>query len=85
MLDIVELVLRQERLLRALTGLNRKAFEALMPKFSEVYEQTRQTQPPRARSRWRTQSAIADDGSKTIFYLVLLQVLPNVRSGGSNL
>jgi len=31
MLDI-ERALRQERLLRALTGLNRKAFEALMPK-----------------------------------------------------
>ena len=30
MLDI-ERVLRQERLLRALTGLNQKAFEALMP------------------------------------------------------
>ena len=44
MLDI-ERVLRQERLLRALTGLNRKAFEALMPKFSEVYEQTSQTYP----------------------------------------
>jgi len=35
MLDI-ERVLRQERLLRALTGLNQKAFEALMPKFSEM-------------------------------------------------
>lgn len=31
MLDI-ERALRQERVLRALTGLNRKAFEALMPK-----------------------------------------------------
>lgn len=84
MLDI-ERVLRQERLLRALTGLNRKAFEALMPKFSEVYEQVRQTQPrQRALGGGRTRS-IADDSSKTVFYLVLLQVLPDVRSGRSNL
>lgn len=33
-------VLRQDRLLRALTGFNRKAFEALLPKFGEVYTQS---------------------------------------------
>ncbi len=33
----IDRVLRQDRLLRALTGLNRKAFEALLPTFSEVY------------------------------------------------
>jgi hypothetical protein len=35
----IDRVLRQDRLLRALTGLNRKAFEALLPTFSEVYTQ----------------------------------------------
>jgi hypothetical protein len=44
MLDI-ERVLKQERLLRALTGLNRKALEALLVAFSPLYEQARQTQP----------------------------------------
>jgi hypothetical protein len=44
MLDI-QRVLRQDRLLRALTGLNRKAFDALLTTFSPLYEQTRQTQP----------------------------------------
>ena len=32
-----------------MTGLNRKAFEALLPPFSEVYEQT-QLQQPRQRA-----------------------------------
>lgn len=44
MLDI-QRVLNQDRLLRALTGLNRKAFEELLLTFSPVYEQSRQTQP----------------------------------------
>lgn len=43
MLD-VERALNQDRLLRALTGLNRQAFDALLETFSPVYEQTRQTQ-----------------------------------------
>lgn len=44
MLDI-ERTLKQERLLRALTGLNRKAFDAKQPTFSEIYEQTCRSQP----------------------------------------
>lgn len=44
MLDI-ERVLKQDRLLRGLTGLNRKAFEVLLVAFSPLYEQARQTQP----------------------------------------
>jgi len=33
----LERILKQERLLRAMTGLNRQAFEALLPSFSQVY------------------------------------------------
>lgn len=40
----IQRVLNQDRLLRALTGLNRKAFDALLATFSPVYEQTRQAQ-----------------------------------------
>ena len=60
MLDI-ERGLRQEGLLKALTGLNRKAFEALIPEFSEVYEQTRQTQPRRRALGGGRARSIADD------------------------
>lgn len=34
----IERILRQDRLLRATTGLNRKAFETLLIKFEEVYQ-----------------------------------------------
>ncbi len=40
MLDI-QRALNQDRLLRALTGLNRKAFDTLLETFSRLYEQTR--------------------------------------------
>lgn len=43
-------VFNNERLLRAMTGLNRKAFEALLPSFAVAYEQ-RQTQPAAQRQR----------------------------------
>jgi hypothetical protein len=33
-------ILNQDRLLRAMTGLNRQAFEALLPKFAQVYERS---------------------------------------------
>jgi hypothetical protein len=35
----LERILVNDRLMRAMTGLNRKAFEALLPSFSEAYEQ----------------------------------------------
>ncbi|WP_235006915.1 hypothetical protein [Calothrix rhizosoleniae] len=35
----IERVLGQDQLLRAMTGLSRKAFEALLATFSTVYEQ----------------------------------------------
>jgi hypothetical protein len=33
-------ILNQDRLLRAMTGLNRQAFDELLPQFSETYERT---------------------------------------------
>jgi DDE superfamily endonuclease/Helix-turn-helix of DDE superfamily endonuclease len=33
-------ILNQDRLIRAITGLNRKAFEELLPSFTETYEQS---------------------------------------------
>lgn len=49
MLDL-ERILQNDRLLRATTGLNRKAFEALLPSFSEAYWQS-QIRPDRVRKR----------------------------------
>lgn len=39
MLDL-ERILNQDRLIRAITGLNRKAFEGLLPSFTTVYQQS---------------------------------------------
>lgn len=36
----LERILKQERLTRAMTGLNRQAFEALLPSFTEAYQQS---------------------------------------------
>lgn len=33
-------ILIQDRLLRAVTGLNRQIFNELLPQFSEIYERT---------------------------------------------
>jgi hypothetical protein len=38
----LERILESDRLMRAMTGLNRKAFEQLLPSFSEAYEHHRQ-------------------------------------------
>ncbi len=37
----IERILREERLLRAMTGLNLKAFESLLSAFSQAYKQSR--------------------------------------------
>jgi len=37
MLDL-ERILKQDRLIRAMTGLNGKAFDSLLPSFTEAYE-----------------------------------------------
>ncbi|MEL7078490.1 MAG: hypothetical protein AAFY50_24225 [Cyanobacteria bacterium J06648_1] len=36
----IEEVIKQDRLLRALTGLNKKAFESLLPTFEQQYQQS---------------------------------------------
>jgi hypothetical protein len=36
----LERSLNQDRLIRAITGLNRKAFEELVPNFTDAYEQS---------------------------------------------
>ena len=41
----VERSLKQDRLLRALTGLNRKASLSLLKPFNQIYEQTLHSKP----------------------------------------
>ena len=37
----LERILNNDRLMRAMTGLNRKAFESLLPSFTQAYEESR--------------------------------------------
>jgi hypothetical protein len=47
----IDKILSQERLLRATTGLNRKAFEHLLPRFEQVYHSSLQTSKPSRRRK----------------------------------
>lgn len=69
MLDI-ERVVKQDRLLRAMTGLNRKAFDALLLTFSEVYEQT-QLEQPRQRALGGGRKARLRTPQDKLFYILL--------------
>jgi hypothetical protein len=74
----IERALKQDRLLRAMTGLNRKAFDALVPTFSGVYEQTL-LQQPRQRALGGGRKARLRRFEDKLFYIpVLLQKLPYV-------
>lgn len=65
----IERALNQDRLLRALTGLNRKAFDALLPTFSEVYEQTMH-QRRRQRARGAGRKARLRQSQDKLFYIL---------------
>lgn len=65
----IERALQQDRLLRAMTGLNRKAFEALLPTFSAVYEQT-QLEQPRQRALGGGRKARLSTPLAKLFYIL---------------
>lgn len=65
----IERALKQDRLLRALTGLNRKAFDALLPTFEEVYEHTLQQQP-RQRAQGAGRKARLRHAQDKLFYIL---------------
>lgn len=78
MLDI-ERVLRQDRLLRALTGLNRKAFEALLVALSPLYEQSRQTQPRQRAVGGGRKARLLSTQEKLFFILFYFKCYPTFR------
>lgn len=66
----IERALKQDRLLRAMTGLNRKAFDALLPRFSAIYEQ-RALQQPRQRAIGGGRKARLRNPQDKLFYILL--------------
>jgi hypothetical protein len=67
----LERALNQDRLLRALTGLNRKAFDALLPDFEQAYEASRiAAKPVRKRARGGGHKARLQRIEAKLFYIL---------------
>lgn len=67
----LERALNQDRLLRALTGLNRKAFDALLPSFEQAYEASRDAaKPQRKRARGGGRKARLQSIEAKLFYIL---------------
>lgn len=81
MLDI-ERVLKQDRLLRALTGLNRKAFDELLAAFSPLYEHTRQTQPCQRAVGGGRKARLVGTQEKLFFMLFYFKCYPTFDLAG---
>lgn len=68
----LERILKQDRLMRAMTGLNRKAFEGLLPSFEEAYEQSLcKGEKERKRSRGGGRKANLRTMSDKLIYILL--------------
>lgn len=81
MLDI-QRALNHNRLLRALTGLNRKAFDALLETFSPLYEQTRQTQPRQRAVGGGRKARLLSTQKKLFFILFYFKCYPTFDLAG---
>jgi len=78
----IDRVLKQDRLLRALTGLNRKAFEALLVAFSHLYEQTCQTQPRQRAVGGGRKARLLGSQEKLFFILFYFKCYPTFDLAG---
>jgi hypothetical protein len=67
----LERALNQDRLLRALTGLNRHAFDALLPSFEQVYRASRRAaKPQRQRAMGGGRKARLNSIEAKLFYIL---------------
>lgn len=78
----IERALKQDRLLRALTGLNRKAFEALLATFSAVYEQTMLQQPRQRAMGGGRIARLRNPQDKLVYILFDLKCYPTFDLAG---
>jgi len=81
MLDI-ERVLNQDRLLRAMTGLNRKAFDELLTAFSPLYEQSRSSQPRHRAVGGGRKARLLSTQEKLFFILFYFKCYPTFDLAG---
>jgi hypothetical protein len=79
MLDI-ERILKEERLIRAMTGLNSKAFNALLPSFTEASEKSLiKPEIKKTGNGRREKSNIERNERQIVLYIVVLQMLSDFR------
>lgn len=68
----LERILNQDRLMRAMTGLNRKAFEVLLPSFTKAYQQSLvKPQSARKRAPGGGRKPTLRTMSEKLFYILL--------------
>lgn len=68
----LERILNQDRLMRAMTGLNRKAFEALLPSFTHAYQQSLiKPEAERKRAPGGGRKATLKTMADKLFYILL--------------
>lgn len=68
----LERILNQDRLMRAMTGLNRKAFEALLPSFTQAYQQSLiKPETKRKRAPGGGRKATLKTMADKLFYILL--------------
>ena len=68
----LERILNQDRLMRAMTGLNRKAFEALLPSFTHAYQQSLiKPEAKRKRAPGGGRKATLKTMADKLFYILL--------------
>lgn len=78
----IQRALNQDRLLRSLTGLNRKAFDALLETFRGLYEQSRQTQPRQRAVGGGRKARLLSAQEKLFFILFYFKCYPTFDLAG---
>lgn len=78
----IERALKQDRLLRAMTGLNRKAFEALLPTFSTIYDKQVRDSPRKRAFGGGRKARLCSPQDKLFYILFYFKCYPTFDLAG---
>ena len=78
----IEQATKQDRLLRALTGMNRKAFESLLLIFTQVYEQSREYKARKRAIGGGRKALLKTNSAKLFFILFYFKCYPTFDLAG---
>ena len=78
----IEGALKQDRLLRALTGLNQKAFDALLPTFRAIYFDIQQKKPRQRALGGGRKARLLTNQDKLFFILFYFKCYPTFDVAG---